>query len=230
MASSPCNKDAIFFLWRQKTKILITATTDVSSTDVVKYQRINGVLKIETKADSVDLNRKNLISTTNWLINVDKRLTLKQAIPYIKYLQDKKTNSSHKKKGVKNYFTCNDTSKKNLGFVEFTEVVFHDETIREFNKKNNYKEEPDQEIYVEVVSFDSIPVHYATGKCGTTSYTKKDNLLNGIKSDLIESGNVIIHIGYKETLTFQDYIEINSTIKSFSLEHAKISQDEFIFI
>ncbi|MGB5420208.1 MAG: hypothetical protein WBN21_15385, partial [Algibacter sp.] len=47
----------------------------------------------ETQVDSIELNRKNLISTTNWLINVDKRLTLKQVIPHIKYLQDKKANS-----------------------------------------------------------------------------------------------------------------------------------------
>ena len=37
----------------------------------------------ETKEDSVELNRKNLIITTNWLVNVDKRLTLGQAIPKI---------------------------------------------------------------------------------------------------------------------------------------------------
>ena len=43
----------------------------------------------ETKPDSTELNRKNLISTTNWLVNVDKRLTLRQAIPYIQFLQNK---------------------------------------------------------------------------------------------------------------------------------------------
>ena len=45
----------------------------------------------EIQKDSVELNRKNLISTTNWLINVDKRLTLKQAIPHLKFLQEKCT-------------------------------------------------------------------------------------------------------------------------------------------
>ncbi len=29
----------------------------------------------ETKPDSIELNRKNLIGTTNWQFNVDKRLT-----------------------------------------------------------------------------------------------------------------------------------------------------------
>ncbi|WAC01778.1 hypothetical protein N7U66_18105 [Lacinutrix neustonica] len=43
----------------------------------------------ETKPDSVELNRKNLIISTNWLFNVDKRLTLRQAVPSIKKLQKK---------------------------------------------------------------------------------------------------------------------------------------------
>jgi len=30
----------------------------------------------ETQPDSTLFNRKNLIGTTNWLVNVDKRLTL----------------------------------------------------------------------------------------------------------------------------------------------------------
>ncbi len=47
----------------------------------------------ETQADSTLLNRKNIITTTNWLVNVDKRLTLRQAIPYIKLLQEKKRNA-----------------------------------------------------------------------------------------------------------------------------------------
>ncbi len=30
----------------------------------------------------------------------------------------------HKNEDAKNYFTCNDTSIKNLGFVEFTDVNY----------------------------------------------------------------------------------------------------------
>ena len=82
----------------------------------------------ETEPDSTLLNRKNLISTTNWLVNVDKRLTLKQAIPKIILMQEKKRNAKmHKNENAKNYFTCNDTSIGSLGFIEFTDVVFKEE-------------------------------------------------------------------------------------------------------
>ncbi|MEJ2113365.1 MAG: hypothetical protein P8X62_06655 [Flavobacteriaceae bacterium] len=78
-----------------------------------------------TKPDSTDFNRKNLIGTTNWLVNVDKRLTLKQAIPHIQFLQDKRRNSKmHKNENARNYFTCNDTARNNLGFIDFTDVVY----------------------------------------------------------------------------------------------------------
>ena len=79
----------------------------------------------ETQPDSTLFNRKNLISTTNWLVNVDKRLTLKQAIPHLQYLQSKRRKASmHKNENAKNYFTCNNTSFKNLGFLEFTELTY----------------------------------------------------------------------------------------------------------
>ncbi len=81
----------------------------------------------ETQPDSTLFNRKNLIGTTNWLVNVDKRLTLRQAIPHIQYLQDRRKKASmHKNEAAKNYFTCNDTSINNLGFVEFTNVNYSD--------------------------------------------------------------------------------------------------------
>ena len=108
-----CNNERVLQL-PQIENADITEVLDVSPTYVF-YD--------ETQSDSTLLNRKNLISTTNWLVNIDKRLTLRQAIPHIKFLQDKKRNAElHKNKNAKNYFTCNDTSISNLGFIEFTDV------------------------------------------------------------------------------------------------------------
>ncbi len=41
------------------------------------------------------VNRKNTISTTHWIYNIDKRLPLKAIIPAITTLQDKHANSKH---------------------------------------------------------------------------------------------------------------------------------------
>ncbi|WP_242135085.1 hypothetical protein [Aestuariivivens marinum] len=182
----------------------------------------------ETQPDSVSLNRKNLISTTNWLINVDKRLRLKQVIPHIQFLQEKKQNAGHKNPNAKNYFSSHDTSNNNLGFLEFTDVIYHEERIRAFDKNNKQESEPNQKVFINVISNDSIPIHYATGSCSTSNGSNKDDLLNGIKSDLLHYGNVIIYVGYHKNISFQDYIGIKSKLNSFELGNAKISNHEFI--
>lgn len=183
----------------------------------------------ETQKDSVELNRKNLISTTNWLINVDKRLTLKQAIPHIKFLQEKKSNSSHKNKEAKNYFTCNDTSKKNLGFIEFTKTIYETDTtmnyinhivpetshlIMKLNKKQRISfGELLGKDFNSAVSFSfteiiETPIHF-------------NNLLKNQKySDIIPFIN--------QDVSFQDYITFKSMIEKLKTIQSKISKKEYL--
>ncbi|WP_375242539.1 hypothetical protein [Lacinutrix sp.] len=108
----------------------------------------------ETKPDSLELNKNNLIISTNWLVNVDKRLTLKQVIPSIIKLQEKKRNSDHKNKNARNYFTCNATSIKNLGFVDFTDVVYDYE-----REDKDGKIEPENTIFIVVLNLNKIIVY-----------------------------------------------------------------------
>ena len=183
----------------------------------------------DTQKDSVELNRKNLISTTNWLVNIDKRLTLKQVTPHIKYLQDKKRNSGHKNKEAKNYFTCNDTSRKNLGFIEFTNVVYHEVSISQFKKNKIEGSKFKQEVYAQVVTLDSIPIHFPIGEYGTIRYSNKENLLNDIESVIINDGEVNLYFGFNKSLSFQDYITIKSILLELENETLTISNNEFIF-
>jgi hypothetical protein len=180
----------------------------------------------ETKEDSVDLNRKNLISTTNWLINVDKRLTLKQAIPHIKYLQGKKNSSSHKNKAAKNYFTCNDTSINNLGFIEFTDVIYQNETLDNYSGAissldsltNSTAIAFESSNIMTIASTSLKTMFLETTKDSLTYYLKKCDTLNGI-----------VLLNFNEDLSFQNYIDYKSIIKKTDLKQSKISIKEFIF-
>jgi hypothetical protein len=181
----------------------------------------------ETQKDSAELNRKNLISTTNWLVNVDKRLTLKQVVPHITFLQDKKSGSSHKNKNAKNYFTCSDSSRKNLGFIEFTDLVYHKEPAGEyFAKTSNIPENTRLSI-----------VYHSIGNIeimGFTDYliSKKTNL-----SDLIFELKKLIHqdkivdivLNFNQNLNFQNYILLKSIMINSDLKNVMISNHEFIF-
>lgn len=182
----------------------------------------------EGEKDSVELNGKNLIISTNWLINVDKRLTLSQAIPSIEMLQEKKRNAQmHKNEEAKNYYSCNDTSIKNLGFIDFTDVVYHngiDGNIVE--SQGIYESLPSETNHVLSILFktkDSVSVNSAP--------TTKSEFVNRLKyMDSIQDKIMgIIYLKFHESLTFQDYITYKSMLSKVKLKHATISNDEYIF-
>lgn len=184
----------------------------------------------ETKADSVDFNRKNLISTTNWLINVDKRLSLKQAIPEIIFLQEKKRSAEmHKNENAKNYFSCNDTSIKNLGFIEFTDVVYHQEDSNEYYNKKENKINVDQYIFLKIKSSDSLIIEFFTNGCSLIHTSNKKDLLSHLEGNLIWQDNAVIISEFNENLSFQDYITYKSLLSQINFKNVTIANNEFIF-
>ncbi|MCP4055379.1 MAG: hypothetical protein GY739_20530 [Mesoflavibacter sp.] len=170
----------------------------------------------ETQPDSVELNRKNLIISTNWLFNVDKRLTLEQAIPKIKFLQDKKRNAKmHKNEAAKNYYTCNDSSIKNLGFIEFTDVNY----VEEINSENNY--------IITINSLNDIIVQHQDLKLSEVNI---DNLIIQLENNFSNSEeNIGLTLHLNKKLKFQDYITVKNRLQNLNFENVVIDNKEYIF-
>lgn len=72
----------------------------------------------------VEVNRKNTISSTNWIFHIDKRLPLRLVIPEIIKLQAKKEGSVHKSETSQNYFSYSDSIHKSLAFISFSKVKY----------------------------------------------------------------------------------------------------------
>ena len=52
--------------------------------DIVDHSPIYMFFEVENEKDTIiDVNRKNSISSTNWVYNIDKRLPLKLIIPEV---------------------------------------------------------------------------------------------------------------------------------------------------
>jgi hypothetical protein len=80
--------------------------------------------KTEGKDTLIDVNRKNSISSTNWVFNIDKRLPLWLVVPEVIKLQSKKEESAHKSATSENYFSYSDSIQKQLAFIPFTKLNF----------------------------------------------------------------------------------------------------------
>ena len=189
----------------------------------------------ETQPDSAFLNRKNLISTTNWLVNVDKRLILKQAMPHIIFLQDKRRNAElHKNEEAQNYYTCNDTAIRNLGFIEFTNVNYEIISIKKdaISKHNRRRNLLDNILISENTIAPSYIIIDTQNKANAESQFKK--ILASRRGSIPLDKNIKItrlslDIYFDSNLSFQDYVSIKSKLLAFGSEKIIFETNEFIY-
>ncbi|GAA4245840.1 MULTISPECIES: hypothetical protein [Winogradskyella] len=220
-----CNNERVLYL-PEIEKAEVTEVLDVSPAYIF-YD--------ETQADSTLLNRKNLIITTNWLVNVDKRLTLKQAIPHIKFMQDKKRNAEmHKNEDAKNYFTCNDTSIGNLGFLEFTDVFYEfsepidtsinlQDLVAEKLKNNQASTSTFLEIPLDITNNNKDKIQQEL-----QSYIELLALSTSISEDMVINGYAI-DLYFEGRMSFQDYISVKSKLSKIKSDKIIITNNEFIY-
>jgi len=176
--------------------------------------------------DSVDFNRKNMISTTNWLVNIDKRLTLKQILPHLQYLQEKRRGDGmHKNENAKNYFTCFNEDAKSLSFIEFTNIEYNESSSIDYVSKNSDANIPKTIIAIEVKSTDDITIVNPSSE-NTTSKSNISSLLSDIKQ--LNNEDYLIYLNFGLSLNFQDYIAIKSKLLEIDFDSIHISEKEFI--
>ncbi len=179
-----------------------------------------------TKKDSLELNRNNLISTTNWLVNVDKRHKLNKAIPSIVLLQNKKRDAKmHKNEAARNYFSCNDISKQTLGFIDFTEVYYKFEPTNSYIKKLGINDSVNEKVVIEFNPENEINIYYPSQHQlrykGNLSEILEKEVFKNTKSDMI-------YLAFNGNLSFQEYITAKRKIEVFSENKVNIANTEYI--
>src|SRR6187402_3468243 len=108
-----------------KEDILLPKANKTIVKEVVDLSPIYIFFRVKGKDTLAEVNRNNSISTTNWVLNIDKRLPLQLVIPEVIKLQAKKRgDSAHKIQVAKNYYSYADSVGKNLAFLPFTKVSY----------------------------------------------------------------------------------------------------------
>lgn len=108
-----------------KEDVLLPKSDHTVVGDVTDHSPIYMFFKTKDKDTLVDVNRKNSIISTNWILNIDKRLPLKLVIPEVIKLQMKKREEkAHKNALAENYYSYADSVGKNMAFLPFTHVYY----------------------------------------------------------------------------------------------------------
>ncbi len=162
-------------------------------------------------------------------------MSLQQAIPHIVFLQNKKRNAElHKNENAKNYFTCNDTSIGNLGFLEFTDVYYKlsepEKRSVKFLKaipvdlpQNNLNKDNFIELTLRInsnnkMNFESVIIASLELLEASASLSEK-----------ITAKGVSVQLSFDETLSFEDYITVKSKLTKLNTDKIRIDPNEFIY-
>lgn len=108
-----------------KEDILLPKADKTIVKEVVDLSPIYIFFRVNGKDTLAEVNRKNSIITTNWIVNIDKRLPLRLVIPEVMKLQEKKRGEKdHVNLNAENYYSYADSIGKNLAFLPFTNVYY----------------------------------------------------------------------------------------------------------
>ena len=115
----------LFLSCGNKEDILLPKSNVTIVSDVNDHSPIYIFFRTKGKDTLAEVNRKNSIISTNWILNIDKRLPLRLVIPEVMKLQEKKRSEvAHKNEKAENYYSYADSIGKNMAFLPFTKVYY----------------------------------------------------------------------------------------------------------
>jgi hypothetical protein len=172
--------------------------------DVVDHSPIYIFFRTKGKDTLAEVNRKNSIITTNWILNIDKRLPLRLVIPEVMKLQEKKRNEvAHKNELAENYYSYADSIHKNMAFLPFTKVFYKMEKPK----------------FGVVVFFDKNNDVWVNGLI-----IKKDKLGSFINEFVGKKASDCLYC-FSKDLSYGDYIQDKIFIQSLKIEN----KEEFVY-
>lgn len=193
-----------------KEDVLLPKSNVVIVSNVEDHSPIYIFFRTKGKDTLAEVNRKNSIITTNWILNIDKRLPLRLVIPEVMKLQEKKRSEvAHKNELAQNYYSYADSIHKNMAFLPFTKVYYEMKKpkfgVNVFFDKNNK------------ISVNGLVI-------------KKDKLESFLNESIIEKG-INLQFCFSNDLSYGGYIQDEIFIQSlkFSMLNLNLTNQEFIY-
>jgi len=175
-------------------------------------------LKLQNGDTIAELNRKNSISTTNWIYNIDKRLPLHLVIPHLKNLIEKREKPAMhpKDEDDTNYFSYVDSGSNTLSTVEFDVINYVTDKIIDRTKFEN----------------DSLTNHLFIDH-SKKGISVNDSLItiNQFSDYLNKQPDMIklkLHLSFDSYLSYGDYLYLKAIIQNVKNDSISIDKNEYV--
>lgn len=199
----------LFLSCGNKEDILLPKSNVTIVKDVQDHSPIYIFFRTKDKDTLAEVNRKNSIITTNWILNIDKRLPLRIVIPEVMKLQDKKRKEkAHKNEKAENYYSYADSIGKNMAFIPFTNVYYKITKPLNGGLILNFKKQSDSILIDNLIM-------------------KTNEVVDYIHS-INYAVNPKIILVFDKNMSFEEYLQIKILIKELDTFNKEVPQ-EFIY-
>lgn len=208
-----------------KKEIKIPTLAEKGIQELYNHSQVWMFLAVENNDTIANINRKNTISTTHWIFNIDKNLSLKAIIPSIITLQDKHANSIHSKEGMYDYFSYSDTVSKKLSFLAFDGVNFKTDSIlsKSYIKKNSK----------DYLKYNNINLTFNPNNTWINDAKMVDDEFKTTLLEFIEFSSdgkqTMLHLNFNEKLSYQHYLYYKTMLHNIDNKNILTNKIEFIF-
>jgi|GEM_PF-1367517 len=174
----------------------------------------------EKKGNEVSgvLNKNNKILNTHWIFNIDKRLPIKEVVPFLIEMQkNKNKDSMHKKEGMLNYFSYANIKSNQIALLNFTPTNY-------INNIDEYKNLFDSLSSTKIIELD-IQNEYLLINDKSVELNQLQIKIEQLK--LIDSvSNYKLVLKYDENTPYQNYLETKVFLSKIEIQ---IDSTEYIY-
>ena len=170
-----------------------------------------------TKEGSIKaaVNKNNIISATNWIINIDKHLPMSEIIPVFQMIKAKRAKKSiHSVEGMKDYLSYSNTLDKNISVFSIDSIQFmllSKEKLATLNQDKTCKN---------TINFSSNDIRVNNKKYTVSQWNK--TILDSLKTGCVQ-------LQYNEDLSYQKYMEYRLSVIGFLPKGVSIETTEYVY-
>ncbi|WP_340066040.1 hypothetical protein [Ascidiimonas aurantiaca] len=180
-----------------------------------------------TAPDSLIFNANNLITNTNWILHIDKRLPLSKLRNQLDFIYNKANKETmHKKEPSPIYFSVHDRLAEGLAFIEATGTKFQPASM---NSLKHVATTPEEHSSRQVVHIDLNYEHQITID---GDIVKKEVFIPYLQeklSSIDTSENILIYLNVDERIHFEEYINLYLRIKRLTSEKVQLAFLHFVY-
>ena len=177
--------------------------------NITNHSEIWVFYNVEKEKNKANINKNNIISTTNWIINIDKKLQMKEVVPAIQLIKAKREKKTpHSAEGVSDYLSYANNKDKNISLFKIDSIQY---------------------LSLDKISSDDLAIHYKSDnniifREKNISINNKEILIDSLK---LENFTIInskrVHVFFEENITYQSYLE--KRVKLSQIAKGKIIVD-----